>query len=254
MIHMKKNEYGLQFVHEDLLELLKSFDSICRTNNIEYSLYAGTLLGAIREKGFIPWDDDADVIMVYREYVKLVKIMKNNDKYYIDTTDAWVPRFRRKNEKNGAFIDLFWLSNAPENTVSFQIKISELKILQGMLKKYKSEKEISKLYQVLLWGTKTIGSLFSRSSLLKKYRTISLRNERQQSSMYSIPNAAFSYLKYRFDKKTIGNKYTDIIFEDQLLRTFTSWDYILKTVYGTDYMTPPSQKYRVRSHANQMNS
>ena len=85
---MEYSEYGLETIHNDLLNLLKSFDSLCRNNNILYSLYAGSLLGAVREKGFIPWDDDVDVIMVYEEYVKLQSIIKGNNEYYIDTEDA----------------------------------------------------------------------------------------------------------------------------------------------------------------------
>ena len=75
---MEYNEYGLETIHNDLLNLLKNFDGICRNNNIVYSLYAGSLLGAVREKGFIPWDDDVDVIMVYEEYVKLQSVIKGN--------------------------------------------------------------------------------------------------------------------------------------------------------------------------------
>lgn len=63
----------------ELLELLKEFDQICRENNLQYWLDFGTLLGAIRHKGFIPWDDDIDVSMMKSDVDKLLPIL--NEKY-----------------------------------------------------------------------------------------------------------------------------------------------------------------------------
>lgn len=67
------------------LGALVYFDKVCREHNIKYSLNGGTLLGAIRHKGFIPWDDDVDVMLLRDENEKLLKIMdeegKTNKKY-----------------------------------------------------------------------------------------------------------------------------------------------------------------------------
>ena len=63
------------------LDLLIEFDRVCSENGIKYSLDAGTLLGAIRHRGFIPWDDDIDVVMLREEYEKLDKIAADQFSY-----------------------------------------------------------------------------------------------------------------------------------------------------------------------------
>jgi len=62
---------GLQ---EKILEIMKAFDEVCRTNNLHYYMLGGTMLGAVRHKGFIPWDDDADFGLPRKEYEKLLML------------------------------------------------------------------------------------------------------------------------------------------------------------------------------------
>lgn len=60
-------------VHQELLlEMLKDFDAVCRRHHISYQLFAGTALGAVRHHGFIPWDDDIDVILIRSEYQRFL--------------------------------------------------------------------------------------------------------------------------------------------------------------------------------------
>lgn len=70
-------EESLDRIHKELLVLMDEFHRICVQNNIRYSLHAGTLLGAVREHGFIPWDDDADIVFMREEFNKFKEVILN---------------------------------------------------------------------------------------------------------------------------------------------------------------------------------
>lgn len=74
-------ELTLQELKEIELDILKVFDAFCKENNIRYFLAFGTLLGAIRYKKFIPWDDDVDVLVPREDYERLLELFQENDKY-----------------------------------------------------------------------------------------------------------------------------------------------------------------------------
>ena len=120
-----------------MLDLLVEFDRVCKKNDIKYFASGGTMLGAIRHKGFIPWDDDIDVMMERSDYIKLSKIAEEEFRhpYFFqtkysdpcssdsiaklrnsDTTALLDAEFNSKMDYNrGIFIDIFVLDNIPDN-------------------------------------------------------------------------------------------------------------------------------------------
>lgn len=74
---MSSKTYDLSAVHGADLAILKEIDRICRKHKIQYLMDAGTLLGAVRHKGFIPWDDDADVAFTRENYEKFKTVVRN---------------------------------------------------------------------------------------------------------------------------------------------------------------------------------
>lgn len=82
---------GLDLVHKEMLFLLKIIDEICQENNLSYWLDGGTLIGAIRHKGFIPWDDDLDISLMKKDYIILLELLdeyssKNSDTFLLFPT------------------------------------------------------------------------------------------------------------------------------------------------------------------------
>ena len=134
------------------LDLLKYFQQVCKDNHIEYYALGGTLLGAVRHKGFIPWDDDIDVGIPRPDYERLCKILeglpessnikfrsyKNSEdciRYFghiEDTTFKVVRHDKLKAEETFAWIDLFPLDAMPNNGLLRKLKVYQVLLLRAM--------------------------------------------------------------------------------------------------------------------------
>ena len=95
-----------------LLSMLKDFDAVCRKHNIQYMLFAGTALGAVRHRGFIPWDDDADVIMLRSEYERFFECAAKDfdtGKYFVqrEFSPHWPMQFSKLRLNNTACIEKY---------------------------------------------------------------------------------------------------------------------------------------------------
>lgn len=133
-----------------LLDIIIDFDMFCRKYGIEYYLASGSVLGAIRHKGFIPWDDDLDVFMTYENYQKFLQLAErelDNTKYFVqkEDTKGWPMFFSKvrmngttyleynweysKSNHNGIFIDVFCLNRAPDNQLMRYIQFFAAKVL-----------------------------------------------------------------------------------------------------------------------------
>ena len=153
---MSENSNGvvkvsMEEIHETLLKLIIEFDKFCKENQIIYYLMGGSALGAIRHKGFIPWDDDIDVFMTYDNYVKFIEACKcklNTEKFYFQEGNSkelklYFSKFRMNNttfiEKDtinipnyhqGFYIDVMCLYNASSNTFMRGIQYAAASILK----------------------------------------------------------------------------------------------------------------------------
>ena len=132
---MKYDDHELKMIQEAQVKILKKVDEICKKNDIEYSIIAGTLLGAVRHKGFIPWDDDIDIVIPQHDYDRFLSIAEDElgSDYFLQThkTNPDYPLYAAKvranntsfvegylkdiNMHHGIYIDVFPYFNMPEN-------------------------------------------------------------------------------------------------------------------------------------------
>lgn len=143
----------LEKIQQIELSILKDFIKICEENNLEYFLYGGCLIGAIRHDGFIPWDDDIDVIMYREDFEKFLKIMQENpwDKYDVlssEYTEGYFLLFGKMMLKNtifeewwvdqvnfdlGIFLDIYVLDNLSSNKIKRFYQLKKGRLLKHLM-------------------------------------------------------------------------------------------------------------------------
>ena len=149
---------GLRLIQQANTKMFELFDNICRENSIEYWMDFGTLLGAIRHKGFIPWDDDLDIGMTRDNYEKIIKLfsdkkMENSDLelvYENNHVNKCFVKIKHKNSDN-LFIDIFPYDyyykklNKDEKT-ELSLKIAELQKVK-LFQRFKTNEEIKNYFK-----------------------------------------------------------------------------------------------------------
>jgi lipopolysaccharide cholinephosphotransferase len=245
------------------LDLLNELKRICDKNDIKYFLSGGTLLGAIRHNGFIPWDDDIDVGMLRKDYDKFIKCCSEelcND-YYIhnwDNDEYSVQPFSKlkikgtqyteeisKNSKvdDGIFIDIFPYDNVPNN--NFLRKIQSMKI-----KKYRKSLLIkgnisiignSILKKIEYFPIVIYAKLHTRFSLKKKMYKEMTRYNKKMSSKVTAHGGSYSYYKEIIDIEWINNRISHK-FEKYEYSVPSKYDTILTNLYGNYMEYPPIEK------------
>lgn len=246
------------------LDILKKIDEICIQNDIKYSLYAGTLLGAVRHQGFIPWDDDLDICMSRADYDKFIRIWNEiNPEGYVlqnkENSRKFSQSFTKirkehttflqyENEKGqyhtGIFVDVFPIDRIP----SGKAELLKYKLNCMMYQLYtrefippKSGKLIKLVSWFLLKIVKENRRMLVREKLLKKIITYNINYELRTVGIETVNS-----LKKSFPSSMLDT-YITLKFEDQEFMCFASWDEHLKCKFG-DYMTLPPEDERAWKH------
>lgn len=265
---MKYTEYDNQTLnHLQNLELmiLKDFIKICEENNLTYYMYAGSLLGAVRHNGFIPWDDDLDVIMFRDDFEKFKEIFiaSNNETYELLSNETEKDYFHLLSKLmiKGTKFEEGWVSQ-----VDFHIGINmDIFVLDDLAEgKFKRSYQLKKsfLYNKLLimskikldnlpfitkvithTGYHILNLLKIKPATLNKRCLSFLRKYKNSNSEYVFDISAtaeeYPQIFRRDDFKSI----TKIKFEDIEVNVPVNYDHILKSLYG-DYMQLPPKEDR----------
>lgn len=236
----------LELTHKNLLFLLKTFNAICSENNIKYSLHGGTLLGAVREHGFIPWDDDADITMTRDEYKKFKKVVFkyiNNDELYFDENISQRPMLiLKKNNEPTVWCEIFIYDYISENKILQKCKFLLLVFFLGFTK----TKETMKIFEngiytgwkyYIVKSLYNFGKLFSMKFKIKmmNYCAENLFNGNKKFLLRS--NDQYKALKIILPSYVMS-EYKSIEFEDTELSISKYYHEILIKSYGDNYMTP----------------
>lgn len=250
------NEKFRRFVHGKLFGLLQFTDGICKKENIPYSLTGGSMLGAVRHGGFIPWDDDVDIVMKREDFEKFKRVAGG---YLKDTPFVWCRHDRVEGVEykeplnfEGVMVshlclDVFILDNAPDNDKQFKKQIFGLKKLQGMLKKGKTDwKRYNFKGKILVLGTKFLGLFHSKKSILEKYEKLSAKYNGSQTKRKFISNDVYATFALPYENELV-NGIIPCKFESGTFPVYAHFDEILTAQYG-DYMTPPPESERVFLH------
>ncbi len=260
MEYIDKNKY-LKELQEYELDILKYFDKICKDNNLEYFLAYGSLIGAMRHKGFIPWDDDVDVCMKSSDYLKLCEILKENkdDKYFFQSIETdknyylfwnkirlnntiFVEKGWEKNDVHqGIFIDIFPLLDYPDEKdkkkIDRKFLITKL-LLACNLKDNKFYNSYGKAGKLLFKLFKIIPQFIRNKIANNNINYLCKYNS--NSKYYYVTDEG---TKYKYNKEWFDETIT-LPFEKYNFLCPKESDKFLRSYYG-DYMKLPPQEERV---------
>ncbi len=251
-------------VHKAEKEILDEFVRICKKNNLQYFMIAGTLLGAVRHKGFIPWDDDVDVGMPRDDYEKFVQIAQSElkEKYELDckeTNPKYYLNFIKIRNKNTIYEQDFqvnydgpkgiWIDIFPIDTIE-NVKLANMqKKLSSIIFRilhYKNGFILGKRCGII---KKIIGKVVfikHRTLLNIQDKILKLQDKRKPKYMINLVSAYDS--KKELFEKSYYLPARELEFEGDMYSVPNKYKEILTQIYG-DYMKIPSkEQIKIKIH------
>ena len=258
------NNFSLNDLQDRIYKIFVEFDRICRKHDIKYSMEGGTLLGAVKYKDFVPWDDDIDVIMLREEYNRFLKIAPSElPKQYFLQSYKNVPEFPLNyakicdndtliyeysyshiaNMNHGVFIDIFPIDNVVTSKLKNQLHVVGL-LTSARKTKLKINFGKTKFVKRLIYGIVSKLPMKKLCSWIEK--SCSKYNDRKTEWRYEVCNSnkKFSPLPYEFYEEL-----TELEFRDGKYYAIKEYDKFLRSRFGDNYMNElPDESVRKPSH------
>ena len=251
--------YDIETLHAHILKIMLSVDRVCREHGIRYYCWAGTMLGAVRHKGFIPWDDDMDICMPRPDYDRFMArahewLPKPLEALSIETSATFPGSFGKIVDSSttlierghsdyvaGIYIDVFPIDGISPNKLMQRVAVARYKMLDKLLyflhrDPYKHGRGPSS------WPVLLIQKIFTHEWVRRQLRAANLAYDYEKSDFVLDYDDGFSGII----RKNILGTPQPVEFEGHEVMGVEHYDDYLRTKYG-DYMKMPSHDHQ-RQH------
>lgn len=245
-----------------ILMIVKDIDKLCQENGIEYYLLGGSCIGAIRHKGFIPWDDDLDIIMDRKNYNKFIEVCGkrlDSNKYSLQVGLKDWPLYYSKlrlngtylheyeddyanDNQHGIFVDVFAMDNVSDNSFVSKLQYFFAKCFLAYQLGERGYKSASTKSKLLIALSSPLKIKLIRNSVVRFIERYNEKETKRQAFFYGRTR-----LKNAITDKSIYGKPTYVDFEDTKLPVPEHYHEYLTQMFG-DYMKLPPEDQRKGLH------
>lgn len=266
-------------VHQVNLQMLKEIDRICRKHRLNYVLDAGTLIGAVRHRGFVPWDDDADVAMTRKNFDAFLKAAPcelppemelvmpdeyHGGKCFYDFTPRIIYKNSSTHKKddpemafyegkiNHLWVDIFVLDNLPDSRVNAFLTKGLQAVIYGLAMghRYRLDYEKYSFPAKLAVGVlAAAGRLIPMKWIYAVQQKLAVKDQKKKTKRLYYSNYQPDFLYVTIPKAWSMNV-TELPFAGTELMCPKEWHKVLTEVYG-DYRKLPPKEKRVPSHCTE---
>ena len=266
-------ELSVEQIRACSFQVLKALAEVCRENGLSYSLTGGTLLGAVRHRGFIPWDDDIDIMMPRPDYDRLIRIMGQGD-YGFDLRcreldgEAYGYPFAKaccrgtlvreagvvESEKPiGVFVDIFPVDGAGNRYNCAKIRTMCFQILHGLKvmsnwSRYHTSKLRKRYYEPLRYICFLLSRMLGRKRIDRMMERV-LRRKSYENSRWAGRLVGDHGCRELMPKSLFEDR-IPMTFEGETFQGVRDYDRFLSSLYGAYMQLPPAEK-QVTHHAFQ---
>lgn len=256
-------DYDLRKLQSVILYIAKEIKRICDANNIKYSMIGGTLIGAVRHKGFIPWDDDLDFVMTRTEYNRFIKCCEtqlsedfflqnwHTDPYFghgftkILLNDTMAIECGKENSlcKQMIFVDIFPFDKIPDSeSLRKKQKLNTFLARKmiwlkngGDYKRFTGKKWFA--YGILKCGS----VFFTKKALISRFEKYATQYIGDNVKCYTNMTGSYGYHR-EIIPKALFDVYIEIPFENTMMMAMQNYDYYLRQVFGNYMQLPPVEQ------------